>query len=131
MPQDHTYPDPAQLRAWAREPMPFTAQEGPDLRHDGHLVAKADGDEHAIGRIEYDYSPGYIRFTPEEGEATTIEQMADATLDHAGCWTRADDIEMQEDFICATGITGDMVPQFGQFEAFWILETVTVTRLRD
>lgn len=122
MGQDHSYPDPVQLRAFAAEPLPFTEIEGIDPRADGHLVG------HSPDRtVEYDYRPSYIRFTPETGDVYEVSQHADATLDHAGCWTRADDIEVTEDFVCATGLTGDMVPEFGQFEAFWVLDELTIS----
>lgn len=119
MPQDTSYPDPAQLRSFAADPNPFTNVEDISLQADGHLVGGA-------GNVEYDYQPSYIRFSPESGGTWEIRQRDDATLDHAGCWSRRAEVETTADFICVTGFTDDMVPQYGKFDAFWILHSITI-----
>lgn len=122
--QDTSYPEPAQLRQYAQEPMPFTEVDDISLRHDGYLTG---GSEH----VEYAYGPTYIRFTPESADsvddAFEVSEHPDASLDHARCWTEAEHVQVEEDFICATGLADKMVPEPGQFEAFWMLRSVTIT----
>lgn len=63
MQQETSYPDPAQLREYAKEPMPFygfTASDL-DLNSDNFLVTRVEN-------VEFRYRPADIHVETEEGD---------------------------------------------------------------
>lgn len=124
MPQETSYPDPEQLRAYADEPMPFTEVADLDMNYQGHLVGGSEG-------VEYDFRPSYIRVQPEDDDHYYVRPRDQVEFDHARAWSIALDVEVAEDYVCAHGHAEKMLPRGGMYEAFWILDTVTIARPRD
>lgn len=122
MPQDDSYPDPKQLKAFAQEPMPFTDVENIHLEEGEYLVGN-------YGNVFYRYRPTYIRVSPaaDPDEAYEADEREGCTLNHGWCFKRAADLEVSEDIICAAGITVLGVPEDdAQFGAFWILDEIQI-----
>lgn len=125
MKQDHSYPDPAQLRTYADDPMPFTDVDGYTVTSDGDL--KAGSPEHPV---TYTYEASYVSVHPEDESegAYNVTEMDGVTVPHGWCWMNADHVVSEEDYVTADGYIGpDKAPHPGRFSAFWILSEVTIT----
>ena len=113
-----TYPDPDQLIDWAKEPMPFTEMEfNDDLTDDGYVIGVSHLDETTV---EYSFRPTDMIIETEPDERRPAYK---TELTHGQAWCMAIDIEIGEDFICVTNIVDE-----NQFDAYWVLESVTVSR---
>lgn len=126
--QDTGYPDPAQLRTFAEEPMPFHDIKTADLE----LIVDDDRmSDHTlrsgVGNVEYRYEPSYIRLEEEEGEHYYAKEYPDWSFNHSEAWEKAEDIEIQGDFICATGFVSGMESDTAMYQAFWILDKTIIT----
>lgn len=121
MTQDHSYPDPGQLRKFAEEPMPFDdiLPGDLDLDDDGHYVA-------TVENVTYDYHPTYINVEVEDGEWEQVSDLSWCDLTHVEAADRYMHMEIQEDFICESGMVTMPNGDPAQFEAFWILEEICI-----
>lgn len=120
--QDDSYPDPKQLKAFAQEPMPFGTVEDIHPGKHGYLVGNHDN-------VFYRYRPSYIRVTPDTAPDSAYEagERDGCDLDHDYCYREADDLSVEEDFITATGIAVERIPESdAMFEAFWILDEIQI-----
>lgn len=127
MQQDTSYPDPEQLKTWAGEMVPFTGGVSPGsvmLTDDGYL-SRTDVED--TFEVEYQYRPTYINVETAQDEWHRADDVSWADIDHEQAWDRAMNVEWGEDFISVTGMCPDP-DQPAQFDAYWILETTTVTR---
>ena len=110
-----SYPDPSELRKWSEEPMPFHSIRPHDLE-----LLENDKIRVGYGNVEYVYHPTYLRVQPEEKDAFREEypEWNDLIEDF---WEDSLNIEITEDFICFT-----MFHNNCQYEAYWVLEEITV-----
>lgn len=126
MPQETNYPDPRQLRAFAREPMPFHEVHPSDLEllDDGTL-------RHGVESVEYRWPAEYIIIETESEEWERLKDVSDFDMSHREAWDQAGNIELAEDYVCATGMPND--PRSGalMFRAYWILGSITIERPRE
>jgi hypothetical protein len=128
----HRYPDPNKLLAYADEPVPFhnigasdlEITEDDDEMPNGVLCADC-------GNVEYHYHPSDINVETAPGEWESVEDVSHYDMDHPDAFDRAINLQIEEDFICATEFVTDSEGEPAQFEAFWVLETVTIHRLRE
>lgn len=124
------YPEPVQLRQFAKEPMPFHDVYLDDFEFEIDdeanitLRIRTDGQD-----VQYVYRPSYIRVEPEDPdkEATTIRPNADQYV-HIN--DVALDMQIEEDFICQTAFS-EIGDHEGQLEAFWLLNKVIITVTSD
>lgn len=121
MPQETTYPDPEQLKTYSRDPMPFheITTSGLEITEDGTLRFPA-------GNVEYRFDPTYINVETAPEEWERVCDVSDFDMDHCDAFDRAGNLEVGEDYICATGPT-DARAEPAQFDAYWLLGTVTIT----
>lgn len=122
------YPTPDQLRAFAREPMPFEALHECEEEIHGDMTIRYtknygepdDGAFPGEAEVVFEYAPAYINAEVEAGE---YERVTDE-YQFEKVWDDALDTEVNDDYLCAIGHMvrdGEMV----QFEAFWLLDEVT------
>jgi len=127
---DIDYPEPSELREYAMEPMPFHPLTPDDLsmQIDGHLEA-------TIVNVTYNYRPATLAFELESIEWTPQSDISDLFHDHDRSWKQADNVEITEDYIAATGLThavewdhviGGKMDKPVQFDAKWLLDEVTI-----
>jgi len=123
MPQETRYPDPKQLRAFAREPMPFHEVHASDLEllDDGAL-------RHGVESVEYRWSAEYVVIETEPDEWERLSDLSGFDMSHPEAWNRADDIELNEDYVCATGVPDSVDPSVWMYEAYWLLDSITIER---
>jgi len=117
MQQETKLPDPAQLRTFANDPLPFHTVLPKHLSMDeeGVLVATFDN-------VMYTYEPRYINVeTAVSGEYVNASQCEWTDIDHRTAYERADLVTVEEDFVSTTGILPDHPIQY---EGYWILETI-------
>lgn len=122
MKQETSYPDPAQLRKYAEEPMPFH-----EFDHAGNFDAQTTEIRFEFDNVEYAFEPTYINIESEDRDYELVENVPDCNLDHYDAWYGALDVEIGKDFICATGMA-DRGADVAQYNAFWILEEVVISR---
>lgn len=117
------YPDPAQLRAFAREPMPFHDAHASDLEllDDGTVRWR-------IESVEYRWPAEYINVETAPEEWERLKDVSYLDMTHREAWDEAGDIEITDDFVCATGMPPEADSGVLLFEAYWILGSITITR---
>lgn len=124
MTQDMSYPDPEQLKTYSMEPMPFHDVAGAPFQE-----VDDDLSDHAVradfGNVDYKYRATYIMVEMEEGWKH-IEEVPEITKDHDEAWKAAMDFQIEEDFICATGMVYDENDEPHQYDAYWLLADVTI-----
>jgi hypothetical protein len=118
--QDASYPDPDQLKTFAREPMPFHGFRVADLEllDTNHL-------RYGVENVEYRFAPAYINVETSEGEWERASDVEWVDVDHQEAWEKAEAWEEGEDFYIATYIHPDP-EQPHQVHAYWILETIEI-----
>lgn len=117
------YPDPDALREYAEEPMPFhditpgdfEVREGPAFVLDATFET-----------TRYRYRPAYIRVDTDRDTAVFADPtQKDIPIDYESAWEQALDIDVAEDFLCATGCI-TVAGEAAKYDAFWMLSTVTI-----
>lgn len=118
-----TYPDPDALREYAEEPMPFHDIGAADLRLVAdRLLAEFD-------HVRYVYAPTQICVEVEDGEWEYIDGADGFELTHEEAWSRAIDLQIEEDFVCVTEfLTKD--GRLHMFDAYWVLDHVVIKKPR-
>jgi len=126
MPQETSYPDPSQLRAFAREPMPFHEVHAKDLEllDDGTL-------RHGAESVEYRWPAEYINVETASEEWERLKDVSYFDMTHREAWNQSGDTEVTEDYVCATGMPNDPRSRVLFFEAYWILGSITIERSRE
>jgi hypothetical protein len=119
MPQDTSYPDPKQLRAFADDPMPFTNVEGLTLHDDGRLTG-------ASGGVEYEYTTEYIRISPRVGDHYRASEYPEWGFSHSEAWENRGHSAVESDYIEATGFVDGMESSLAFYEAYWGLDSITI-----
>ena len=126
MPQETDYPDPDQLRAFAREPVPFHEVHASDLEllDDGTL-------RHGVESVEYRWPAEYTNVETAPGEWKRLKDVSHFDMSHREAWGTADNIRLTEDYVCATGVPDAEGPNIWMFEAYWVLGSITIRRSED
>ena len=126
MPQETDYPDPSQLRAFAREPIPFHEVHASDLEllDDGGL-------RHSAESVEYRWPGEHINVETGPGEWERIKDVSHFDMSHREAWDQADNIEVTMDYVCATGVPDVVDPHIWMFEAYWVLGSITIQRSEE
>jgi len=121
MQQETSYPDPSQLRAFAREPMPFheVTPSEVEVTEDGFLY-------HDGGNVVYRYRGEYINVETEPDGWHRVTDLWYAEMTHSEAWDSAEDVEVGEDFVVATGMAPTPEDYFGMYEAYWTLDSITI-----
>lgn len=118
--QDTSCPDPAQLRTFAREPMPFHDVEPRDLE-----LIEGDTIRHGVEHVEYRWTPEYVKVETDADDWTTAEE-TEYDIPHREAWEKAEHTTVEEDYITALFVPN--VVDLWQAEAVWILDSITITR---
>jgi len=126
MPQETSYPDPSQLRAFAREPMPFHEVHAKDLEllDDGTL-------RYGVESVEYRWPAEYINVETASDEWERLKDVSYFDMTHREAWNQSGDIELAEDYVCAAGMPNNPASRVLFFEAYWILGSITIERSRE
>lgn len=128
MDRDTSYPDPAQLRRYAQNPMPFHEITAVDLRILEHHDEFEDGTIRVTkDNVEYTYRPGDIRVEVSPDEWEHVDDVDDVEMDHFDAWEETTDWQIEEDFIGTMGVFADHDGEVTQCEAFWVLDAVTIS----
>lgn len=127
MPQDMSYPDPEQLKSYALEPMPFHEINASSLEL---MVDDERFEDYTLrcgfGNTEYLFRATYIMVETTPGEWEHIEDVSYFDMTHEEAWQPADDLQIEEDFICTTGIASDTPDGPIQYDAYWLLAEVVI-----
>lgn len=117
--QQTEYPDPAQLRAYAEEPMPFHKIAGgiPEPDPDQQISIIRDN-------VEYVFTPESIMVEVADGERVPVSD-ADCDMTYYDAYEGAMNFTTEEDFIMATGHPPDVGTSW-RYEATWVLGEVTI-----
>jgi hypothetical protein len=126
------YPDPVELREWAAELMPFTSVEDIEMTPDGNAQLVGYGGQDIDGpvSVRYVFDPAYINVETAKGEWHRASDISWTDVDHRKAWELADDVELSEDFICATGIHPDPNEPY-MVQSYWILGMVGIETHRE
>lgn len=121
MEHDRSYPDPAELRTFEQEPMPFheIITGNLELSDDGYLTAEKE-------HTRYRFCPTYVTVEKKEGEYENVEDVSFTDIDHIEAWERAIHADIQEDFVCVTEFVEGYNGDFHRFHACWVLESVEI-----
>lgn len=124
--QETSYPDPKQLRAYARGPAPFHELDFDtcEIGDDGTVTFRVRDSE---SDVEYVFEPTYIKVEVAPDEYEYVEEVDDVDMDHREAWDRALDTEIGEDFLCATDFTQHQ-GETAKYDAYWILDSVIINR---
>lgn len=125
--QDHSYPDPEQLKTYALEPMPFHDIVASDLEIIGDEDGVVDGTLRVgYGDTEYRYRPGDIFVETSREEWEHIDDVDYYDMNHSHAFENAINFQIEEDFVRVTEFVTDNEGEPAQFDAYWVLETVTI-----
>ena len=122
MQQDYSYPDPAQLRVFSKEPVPFHELKPRDLE----LLDSGDI-RYGVGGVEYRWSPEYI--TVESGlEEWEPADDVDADITHSKAWGLSQSTTFDEDHVTVTAMFVPEDRTLWLAKAVWVLDSITINR---
>lgn len=123
--QQTDYPDPEQLKTWAREMVPFTELGDSTLDEDEYIVVTSEED---ILQIEYHYRPTYIMVEVAPDEWKRLSDVSGHDISHEDVYEEALVSEEGEDFFCLTTHGSDEDGNDARYDAYWVLEETRIKR---
>jgi len=120
MTQQTSYPDPAQLRTFAADPMPFHSVTASDLELKPYSSLTA-----TVSDTTYEYAKDTINVEVSDSEYVPLETLPNLKLSYGDAWDDALDVCVVEDYVQVVG----MLQRDGEslaYEAYWILDSICI-----
>jgi len=131
MPQETGYPDPAQLRAFTDDPMPFHDLKPQDFEMlpNGRLRA-------GVGNVEYEYRQSSVLLEVDGDGYVPVSEVDHglfkaSPFDHARAWKIHGNCVVEEDYVSVKGINSGMTTEPVGFDAVWILDSIEIQNSGD